>query len=111
MNTTYISHNSRLRFNWVFADGFVFRTDVLHQLYTGLSEGYNENYVLLNAGIGKKFLNEMAEIYIHAYDILNENKAISRNVTDAYIEDLSSNVLQRYVMLTFTYKLRHFRKA
>jgi len=110
MNTTYTSNNFRLRINWIFAKGFVFRSDVAYQLYTGFSEGYNENYVLLNAGIGKKFLKEMAEVFFQAYDILDQNKNISRNVTDAYIEDVQSNVLQRYFMLTFTYKLRHFRR-
>jgi len=43
--------------------------------------------------------------------VLKQNKSISRSVTETYIEDVQSQVLQRYFMLTFTYKLKNFGKA
>ena len=37
--------------------------------------------------------------------MLNQNKSITRTISDNSILDSRSNVLQRYVMLTFTYNL------
>jgi hypothetical protein len=60
-------------------------------------------------GIGYKFLKgNAAEIRLTVFDIFNQNTAISRNVTETYVEDISSNVLKRYAMLTFTYNLKQY---
>ncbi|MEO6833682.1 MAG: hypothetical protein ABI169_15860, partial [Chitinophagaceae bacterium] len=40
---------------------------------------------------------------------LKQNKAISRTVTESYIEDAQTEVLQRYMMLQLTYTLRAFK--
>ena len=40
------------------------------------------------------------------YDIFNQNRAISRNVTQTYFEDVRSKVLTRYAMITYTYTLK-----
>ena len=39
------------------------------------------------------------------FDILNRNVGVSRNANQNYIEDIRYNVLQRYFLLTFTYRL------
>jgi hypothetical protein len=45
---------------------------------------------------------------LNVYDLLKQNNSIWRNVSDAYVEDVQTNVLQRYFMLTFTYNIRYF---
>lgn len=40
--------------------------------------------------------------------MLDRNKGFSRNVTENYIENVTSNVLGRYVSLNFVYNLRVF---
>ncbi|MCB0575502.1 MAG: outer membrane beta-barrel protein, partial [Saprospiraceae bacterium] len=108
-NTEYISQASRLRLNWIIVEGFVLRTDLNHQGYSGLSDGYNQNYWLWNLAIGKKvFKNERGEITLAINDLLKQNRNITRNVTETYIEDLQTNALQQFVMLSFTYNLRNF---
>ena len=58
--------------------------------------------------VGKKlFKNQLGEIKVSVFDLLEQNKSITRNVTDAYVEDVKNNVLQRFVMLSFNYKLRN----
>ena len=105
----YINQMTRLRLNWTIWKGIVFNSDLLHNSYTGLSEGYNDEILLWNLGIAKKFLaDEQAELRLTLYDALNRNKSIIRNVTDTYIEDARSIVLQRYALLTFTYTIRAF---
>ena len=45
---------------------------------------------------------------LNVYDLLNQNRAITRTVTETYIEDSYTNVLQRYFMLNISYTLRRF---
>ncbi len=105
----YFSQSSRAKLTWVIWKGLVYRTDLNHRLNTGLSAGYNTNYLIWNMSIGKKiFANQRGEISLSVFDLLKQNISIRRNVTDILVEDVQSNVLQRYFMLTFTYNLRHF---
>ncbi|QMU30883.1 outer membrane beta-barrel protein [Adhaeribacter radiodurans] len=108
MNNNYFMQNTRLRFNWVFWRGFVYRTDLNHQANAGLSDISN-NFLLWNMSVGKKiFANKRGEINLSVYDLLKQNNSIWRNISDAYVEDVQTNVLQRYFMLTFTYNIRYF---
>ena len=54
---------------------------------------------------------QRGEISLMVYDLLGENANVRRNITETFIEDIQSNVLQRYVMLSFTYNLRRFSKG
>ncbi|MBN1340575.1 MAG: TonB-dependent receptor [Bacteroidales bacterium] len=110
LNSSYFNQQSKVRLFWNFWQGMVFRTDMSHQFYTGLSEGYNENFWLWNLGLGYKFMkNRQAEINVSLYDVLDQNKSISRSVTDSYVEDSRTETLQRYLMVSFTYNIRMFR--
>jgi hypothetical protein len=107
LNSKYFNQLTRLRLSWIVGPGISFQTDVAHQLYTGLSNSYNQNYVLWNASLGKKiFPGQRGEIKLYAFDILKQNRAIQRNVTVAYYEDVQTTVLQQYFLLMFTYNIR-----
>ncbi|WP_159579295.1 outer membrane beta-barrel protein [Marinoscillum sp. 108] len=109
LNNNYYNQTTRLKYRWVFLGGFVYRADLRHQLNTGLSEGYDNSSMLLNMSAGRKFLkNDLAEISVNVYDLLQQNNNARRNITELYIEDQQSTVLERYFMLTFTYNIRHF---
>ena len=108
----YYSQNSSLRLNWIFLDGFVFNTNLNHTFYSGLGEGYDQQFLLWNASLGYKFLkNKSLQADLYAFDILKQNRAISRTITDSYIEDAQTQVLQRYFMLRLTYTLRSFKSG
>jgi hypothetical protein len=108
-NNNYYNQNTSLRFNWIFLDNFVLNSSLNHLLYSGLSEGFNQSYLLWNAALGYKFFkNRSLDVRLSAYDILNQNRSIERTVTETYIEDNYTNVLQRYFMLNVTYTLRRF---
>ncbi|MVN77407.1 outer membrane beta-barrel protein [Hymenobacter sp. HMF4947] len=107
LDNKYFSQLTRLKLSWIVGPGISFQTDVAHQLYRGLSSAYNQNYVLWNASLGKKlFPGQRGEIKLYAFDILKQNRAIQRNVTVAYYEDVQTTVLQQYFMLMFTYNIR-----
>ncbi|MEX2594445.1 MAG: TonB-dependent receptor [Anditalea sp.] len=112
LNNNYFNQTTQLNYNWILWQGFVFRMDLRHQINTGLAEGYDNSFLLMNMSFGKKlFKNERAEISLNVYDLFGQNNNIRRNVTELYIEDVQSNVLQRYVLLSFSYNLRHFSKG
>ena len=107
LNSNYFSQVTRFRLNWIVGPGINIATDLVHQAYSGLAAGYNQQYVLWNASIGKKlFPGQRGEIKLYAFDILGQNRSIQRNVTDAYYEDVQTTILQRYLMLMFTYNIR-----
>lgn len=109
-NNTYYSGSVSASLNLLSKNGWVFHTDLSNQVYTGLSSGYNQNYTLWNASAGKKFLkNQRGDLRLSVFDILKQNQSIARNVTGTYIEDVQTNVLQRYFMLMFTYKINNVR--
>ncbi|TXB63042.1 outer membrane beta-barrel protein [Phaeodactylibacter luteus] len=109
LDNSFINQSSRVGANFIFGKGWVIRTDLNHQLYSGLSDGFNQNFWLLNAALGKKFLkDDRAELTLSAFDLLGQNNSISREVTDAYLQDTQTQVLRRFFMLTFTYNIRHF---
>lgn len=109
-NNTYLNQTAGFKIDWIFWHGFTLQNNMTYQNYTGLSAGFSQNYFLWNAGIGKKVLKgDRGEIKLQAYDILHQNKALVRNVTDNYYEDVTTNVLKPFVMLSFTYDLRNFK--
>ena len=80
--------------------------------YTNYSEesfGDQDDLVIWKASISKGFLeNERATIELSVFDILNQNKGINRRNSLNYIQEIRSNVLGRYVMLSLNYKLSKF---
>ena len=106
-NSNYFYHTAGVRINLIFLDGIVLRNDVNNTLYTGLAGGYNQDIVIWNVGLGKKFLaDQRGEVRVTANDILNQNKNVSRSITDSYVQDTENQVLPRYFLVTFTYTLR-----
>ncbi|OSZ78424.1 hypothetical protein CAP35_09255 [Chitinophagaceae bacterium IBVUCB1] len=109
-DNSFYTQTFTLRFNWLPWKRLVLNTSVAHTLYTGLGAGFNQNFVLWNAGIGYKFLKDRSlDVRITAFDLLNQNTAVTRNITDTYIEDSNTNVLTQYFMLNVTYTLRKFK--
>jgi hypothetical protein len=110
-DNNYFNQTASLRLNWIFWKGFVFSSNLNNTLYRGLSAAYDQSIWFWNAGLGYKFLKDQKlEVKLNAFDILNRNSSISRDVTETYIEDRLTNVLTRYFMLTITYNIRNFKQ-
>lgn len=104
----YFSHSGSFRFNWIFWEGFSIRTELRNQLYTRSQTGYRQEYTLWNVVIGKRFLNDRAELSLQGFDLLNQNRNVNQTVTDTYIEEQQTKNLNRYFLLTFSYRLTSF---
>jgi len=78
-----------------------------YAINSGRAEGFNTAIPIWNASFSKFFLkNKRAEIKMSAFDLLNKNIGINRNVSQNQIVDRSYNVISQYFMLTFTYSLQ-----
>lgn len=109
LNSHYFSQNAGVQVNLLSKKGWFFQNDLSNQSYSGLSSGYNQNFWLWNIAAGRKFLKKQAgELKLSVFDLLKQNRSISRTATDSYIEDDQSQVLRQYFMLAFTYKLKNF---
>lgn len=109
-NNWYMNQNSQLKVNLIFWKGLVFRTTLSHQLYRGLSDSFNQDYLLLNSALAKKlFKDDRGEFQLSVFDLLGQNNSIQRSISNTYIQDLRTRVLQRYVMLSFTWRIRDFK--
>ncbi|WP_035727737.1 outer membrane beta-barrel protein [Eisenibacter elegans] len=111
LNNTFFTQTANLKTNVIFWKGFVWQQDLAALDFQGLAEGFNQQFLLWNMGIGKKFLaGQAGELRLTVFDLLGQNNSIARNVTDVFIEDVQNQVLTRYYMLTFTYNLRKFKE-
>jgi len=94
--------------NWTIQGGFNLTTDFDYRFYLGYNSGYNDPAKIWNAEISKLILKNSATIRLKVYDILNQSRNISRTTTDNYIEDVSSNTLRQYFLLSFTWRFGSF---
>lgn len=111
INSLTANASTQGNINIIFWKGFVYNTQFSYQSNMGSAAGYNQDYFLWNMGLGKKFgKKRLADLRIVAYDILNDGKNIQHSISETYIQDTRTNVLHRYFMLLFTYKIRSFKK-
>ena len=109
-NNSYLTQTIGAKANFVLWESFVLNTDYSQNLYTGLAQGINTNFAIINLGLGYKFLKgKQAELRATVFDLLKQNTNVSRIITETFTEDVRSNNLQRYFMLTFIYTLRAFK--
>ncbi len=107
-NNNFFINTSTVKANLMPNSSWVFSTDIAYTNFKGIGSSFNQDYFLWNAGLGYRFFKKMAEVRLSVFDLLNQNANINRTITETYVEDNRSNVLQRYFMLTLTYNIRRF---
>lgn len=86
--------------------GMILNNNFNYTINSGRADGYNTAVPFWNASLAKGFLkNKRAELKLSVFDLLNQNQGISRSSNQNYIEDTRYNVLQRYFLLSFSFRL------
>jgi hypothetical protein len=76
---------------------------------SGRTDGFNQSVPIWNTSMAWLFFKKSnGELKFSVIDVLNQNKSISRNNGDNFIEDSYVNVLQRYFMVTFMININRF---
>lgn len=105
LNSAVFKQESELGVEWLVWRGIHFRLDVSHQILRSADALFNRDITLCNIGLGYKFLKDnQAEIRATVFDLFNDNTSINRYITELYSETQTTNVLNRYFMLTFSYR-------
>lgn len=109
LNSSYLNQSSKATVNVTLFKKLVLRGEYTNTYYSGLTASFNQNINLLNGALAFKFMKDnRAELRLFVFDILDQNKSIQRNITETYIEDTRTTILQRYYMLTFTYNIKNY---
>ena len=108
-NTTgdYYAHTVGLRLNAVAKHGIVLRQEASHNLQSGVANGFDQNVVLWNTTLGKKFLKgDAGELRLTVTDVLKQDRSVARSFTESYIQDSRDRALGRFVQAVFTYNFK-----
>lgn len=110
LNNNYFYHLAVAKVNIMPYKGLVLSTDLNQRLYSGLSSAFNQQFLLWNVGVGYKLLKDQSlDVRLSVFDLLNQNRSISRTVTENYVQDTYTTVLTRYFMFTVMYTIKNFK--
>jgi hypothetical protein len=107
LNNTSLNMGSWAYLVWNFGKRFLIASNFSHKYYNGMSAGFNRNVFMLGGSIGVRFFKgNRGQLKLSITDALAQNIDIERTMHDIYVEDRSTTILRRYVMLNFVYNLR-----
>jgi len=106
----FLSHNLRIRTAFFLPKNFEWRNDIKYSYNPSIADGFQKSAWFWNATLAYSMLDDKATITLKAYDLLNQNTNATRVATQNYIEDRQSTVLQRYFMLSFSWKFNSLGK-
>ena len=110
-NNEYFSHTASANLKWTFWKGFTLTASAAYSQYKGITNDYNEDFLLCNVYLGKKFLkSQRAEVQIGVNDLLNQNTAFSRTTGSGWVQNATNSVIGRYYMVNLVFNLRNFGK-
>jgi hypothetical protein len=120
LNTTKYSVNRSLNQNYLsslyyaellinLSKTWTISTEIDYTTYSSDQFIDNPDIPIMQAYISKRFLKGNSGLLkLAVYDIFNQNVGINRTSQSNFIEDQRVSTLSRYVMLSFTYKIRRF---
>ena len=110
-NNQYFSHTASGSLKWVFWKGFSITAAANYNQYVGLTDNYNEDFLICNFYLGKKvFKSQLGEVLVGVNDMFNQNNAFVRTVGSGYTQNAWNSVVGRYFTVQFNYNLRYFGK-
>lgn len=107
LNTNFLTKTFGAEMTNYLPFNLVINQSLNYVINSGRAAGFNTAVPIWNASFSKFFLkNKRAELKMSAFDLLNKNIGISRNVSQNQIVDQSYNVINQYFILSFTYSLQ-----
>ncbi len=91
-----------LKGNWIL------NVTVDYQRYSQEAFGQQPSITLLNAYVSKTVFKERGTVTITGSDLLNQNLGVERSSSYNITQERRTNVLGRYVLIGFAWKLRQF---
>ncbi len=94
--------------NFTIPGGFNLTSDINHTWYLGFEEGYDKPITVWNASVSKTLFKNAATLKFKVYDILKQSKSTSITTSENYVQNVTSNTLGQYFMVTLTWRFGNF---
>jgi hypothetical protein len=104
----FINHRVALDFTTFWPSNVILGLRGEYNKFGNITGDFDDDSFVLIGSLGYKFAKDKATVKFKAYDILNQIIDTRRTITEDFVADTSSLVLQQYFMLSFTYKLSKF---
>ena len=108
LNNQFLNHRATANFKAVLPLGFTLTTSGVFTQYVGITNNYNDSFLLWNASVGKKVLRNLGEVELCVNDIFNQNTSFARGVWAGYSQVRYNSTMGRYFLVKFTYNIRAF---
>lgn len=101
----YSTQNISGSFSAKLPKNFLLESDAVYTINSNRGDGYNLNYLIWNASLAKTFFKkENLIVGLYAYDMLNQNISIDRDINSNVVTDIKTNIISRYFLLKATFK-------
>ena len=100
----FVEHNIGIRTTTTIPKKLEWRNDIRYNYNPNIAPGFQKSSWFWNTTLAYSILKDQGAISLKAYDLLNQNTNARRIATANYIQDSQSTVLNRYFMLSFSWK-------
>lgn len=104
----FTNHRVGLEATTRWPEDLIFGNDISFNHFGNVASGFDNNAFFWNMSLGYQFLNDDATVKLKVYDLLDQNVDTRRIIGNDFIQDTSQLILERYAMLSFTYKISQF---
>ena len=108
-NTNYWEFVQNLELLYETLHGWEFKTNASYHSFRGYTPGYNDPYFLWDLTISKNI--KAFTLSLGVSDILNQQRALRRNVTAEFVEDTQSLIIGRYAMFSLKWNFGKMNPA
>jgi hypothetical protein len=105
-NSPFYTFDNNINFEWTTIFDITINCSMNQYTTSGRPTDFNINRSLLNTHIEREFMkSKNLKVSIELYDILNQNKGITRIQNLNQIIDLKSNLISRYYLFRISYRI------
>ncbi|MFS4457398.1 outer membrane beta-barrel protein [Maribacter sp. 2304DJ31-5] len=107
-NINFTSHSTKFKTTTYWPKNLVWENDINYNYNGNVGPGFDKDAIFWNMSLGMQMMQKKATVKVLAYDLLNQNINTRRTTGQDFIQDFQGTVLQRYLMMSFTYKFDQF---
>jgi hypothetical protein len=107
-NEEFTNLNFSLEATTYWPKNLVFGNDLTYFKYGNVAADFRSTSLQWNMSLGYQFAKDNATLKFKVYDLLDQNIGTRRRTGDDFVQDTDQLILERYFMLSFTYKFSKF---
>ncbi|ETN93907.1 outer membrane beta-barrel protein [Zhouia amylolytica] len=104
----FVTQRATLKTTTYWPKNLIWGNDISYTYNSNVGPGFDKDALFWNMSLGMQMFKEKATLKVLAYDLLNQNNNTRRSTGTDYIQDFQGTVLQRYFMMSFTFKFDQF---